>query len=683
MTHVADVTIQSSQVPADLTDFRVLIDLSDLPAAFWSTVANGGGDIRCFKSDGTTELAREVVSCDTATDTGELYIKFAGTLSSTVDTTIQIHADGTSSDYAVTATYGRNAVWSDYDVVLHLENGINSTGGSNGVGANIFTSSGYIGGGFDFNGTDSRIDVPLSSLAEPFSLQAWGALDFLSEKCILSVANDGVSDSQHRLFHNVSNKAEASSFDGTLSAAAASSGLSTTSTWGKLDGVWASASSRTAYFNGANSGTNTDTRAVTLIDRLTLGVTADSTPLAFWNGQIDEVRLRPSALSADWISTEYNNQSSPSTFYTASAVNTHVADVVIDNTKVSADLTDFVVYVDLSDLPTTGFWDTVANGGGDIRCFKSDGTTELAREVVSCDTATDTGELHIRFAGTLSSSVDTTIEIHADGTSSDYAVTATYGRNAVWSDYAAVYHGNNTTDATGGGSDVTLGDSYSGVSGAIGEAFNIATSEDHHTKTAPFSVATTDPISIQLVVNRDANNATDNFNEVYFALKDNLFADGFEVGLDSSQRLTTWTTGGNTNSRVGGSVLSLNTDYWLSVVNDQPNSTIGHFVDGDSDGLVTSYSDTSSTPVNGRLVIGDAANLGRDGLDGQLSELRIRISALSDDWIATEYNNQSSPSTFYTASAVSTSTITGSGVVQSLGQQFATQVASRLGGWIQ
>jgi MSHA biogenesis protein MshQ len=38
-----------------------------------------------------------------------------------------------------------------------------------------------------------------------------------------------------------------------------------------------------------------------------------------WEGIIDEVRLAATALTADRIATEYNNQSSPSTFYIASA----------------------------------------------------------------------------------------------------------------------------------------------------------------------------------------------------------------------------------------------------------------------------------------------------------------------------------------------------------------------------
>jgi hypothetical protein len=59
-------------------------------------------------------------------------------------------------------------------------------------------------------------------------------------------------------------------------------------------------------------------------------------------------------------------------------------------------------------------------------------------------------------------------------------------------------------------------------------------------------------------------------------------------------------------------------------------------------------------------------NFGFTGFDGKLADGRIRGSEHSADWVSTEYNNQSSPSTFYTASGVSggSTTITGSGVVQ-------------------
>ena len=147
----------------------------------------------------------------------------------------------------------------------------------------------------------------------------------------------------------------------------------------------------------------------------------------------------------------------------------HVANITIDKDKVDSDLTDFPIYIDLSDLPSS-FWDTVVNGGGDIIVYKSDGTTELAREVVSCDTGTDTGELHIKYSGTLSGSSDTTIQIHADGSSSEPASDATYGSEAVWSDYEAVYHLTDTNDSTSNDNDLTNNGATSGATGQIGDA---------------------------------------------------------------------------------------------------------------------------------------------------------------------------------------------------------------------
>jgi hypothetical protein len=42
----------------------------------------------------------------------------------------------------------------------------------------------------------------------------------------------------------------------------------------------------------------------------------------------------------------------------------------------------------------------------------------------------------------------------------------------------------------------------------------------------------------------------------------------------------------------------------------------------------------------------------KPNMDGSVDEFRFRASALSDDWIATEYANQNSPSTFVAASEV-------------------------------
>lgn len=88
--------------------------------------------------------------------------------------------------------------------------------------------------------------------------------------------------------------------------------------------------------------------------------------------------------------------------------------ITIDHTKVPSDLTDYVVYVNLADLVKAGadIFDLCRSDGGDIRATKSDGTTELAVEVVSINTTTKVGELYIKYTGTLSSTTDTVIRIY-------------------------------------------------------------------------------------------------------------------------------------------------------------------------------------------------------------------------------------------------------------------------------
>jgi hypothetical protein len=73
------VTVQSSQIDSDLSNYPVYVDLNDLPAGFHSNVNSDGGDIRVTKSDETTEVAREVVFYTAASDTGKLFFKAEGT----------------------------------------------------------------------------------------------------------------------------------------------------------------------------------------------------------------------------------------------------------------------------------------------------------------------------------------------------------------------------------------------------------------------------------------------------------------------------------------------------------------------------------------------------------------------------------------------------------------------------
>ena len=67
--------------------------------------------------------------------------------------------------------------------------------------------------------------------------------------------------------------------------------------------------------------------------------------------------------------------------------------IVINSAAIDSELTDFPVYLDLSDFDAE-FFTNVATDGGDIRITTSDGVTEVAREIVAIDTGAQTGELY-------------------------------------------------------------------------------------------------------------------------------------------------------------------------------------------------------------------------------------------------------------------------------------------------
>lgn len=113
------VTIPSGKVASNLTNFPVYVNLSNMPAAFWSHVASKRGfDIRVKDGSGNS-IPFDLFMFNPVAKTGGLFAKV--TLSSASSTTFYIHY----GDYTLNsklayndASYGRNLVWSDYHRVF-------------------------------------------------------------------------------------------------------------------------------------------------------------------------------------------------------------------------------------------------------------------------------------------------------------------------------------------------------------------------------------------------------------------------------------------------------------------------------------------------------------------------------------------------------------------------------------
>ncbi len=330
-TKYQEVTVDNTKVTADLTDFSVYVNLADLDkisSDIFDTVTSSGGDIRVTKSDGTTELAREVVAINVTAKTGELHIKFTGTLSSTTDTTIRIWYNGIDTEPATTATYGRNAVWSGYTAVYHLQED------PSGTAPQMIDSTGTYDG--TSNGTMTSGDSVASQIEN--------GLDFDGVDDYISMAAMGISGSQNRTVSYWFNTTTTGALYGVNWGATSTANIWAQTVETDVVGVRISEGYRTFTLTGSQdgnwhyqscqlNGTLTDdivaygdgaTLAQDALLSNTLNTTDTGYKIAlepgggFYTGKIDEVRISIDVKGADWANTEYANQNNSSTFYTTS-----------------------------------------------------------------------------------------------------------------------------------------------------------------------------------------------------------------------------------------------------------------------------------------------------------------------------------------------------------------------------
>ena len=306
---------------------------------------------------------------------------------------------------------------------------------------------------------------------------------------------------------------------------------------------------------------------------------------------------------------------------------------------VSEDLLDFPVYIDLGDMPTE-FWSTVTVSGGDIRC--STGGSEIPREVgVVFDRLSQIGQLYVKCD--LSSTVDTVVTITVDGSSADYAATDPFGSQAVWSNsYVSVYHMD--TDPA-----VDLPDSASGYNATPVDStptltygiMGTATLFDGtgHLSASTSGIVTgagTRTMSAWVYANVGAGNL--------------VFWGQGSLGLGNLFELMRWNGRFIVHAYGGGyDTISVNIpladETAMYCVATYDGINVKMYADGVYCGSVAMSLDTGT----------DFNNLGGPGYfdrwSGIVDEARLSNAVRSDAWIAAEYINQSSPTTFYTVTS--------------------------------
>ncbi len=345
---------------SSLSNYESVITKDNLPVSALDTgllsLINGGGDFRLSTDiNGANQLPVEIVTCvtnATASSTKFIaWVRFPTYASGTREVYAFWNKAGQSQP-AANAAFGSESVWQDYILVTH--DGITDSTGNNTLNStNTTTSAGKFSNSSVFNGSSSRIDATISPTFQGGTLQSWikGSTTGATSAYI-SIAKSSVSNQQIRSQLNASFN-DSNVFDGSVSSVSTTTTLvNNPSIFQMCHNVY-SPSLKAAYHGGGNEATDTSSYSITGIDRLTLGVTADSSPFGFYPGEICESWYTEDLKSADKISLEYDNQSDPSAFWTGGTVFVPVAPTTISIIETGPSFTDSISSTVIGNITTS------------------------------------------------------------------------------------------------------------------------------------------------------------------------------------------------------------------------------------------------------------------------------------------------------------------------------------------
>ena len=340
------ITIDASKVglgTEDETNFPVEISLTGL-----SGINTNGTDIRFTASDGTTQLAREIESYSSGTLVAWVKVP---TLSHTTNTQIYMYyTNASATEPAASSTFGSQHVWDDggsnfFKGIYHLPNGTtlsandSTSDAYNGTLTNSPTATaGPIGGGANFNAASSQYVTMGNNMditTQDMTLDTWINAPATAQNVgLIAKRVNGSPFSQYQFMigsvdgsgNGVSSKKIGFfGFDGTHLQGVHTSADVVDGNWHQV-AVTRTSSGFVMYVDGVSASMVTDTAGVSsesYTNTAPFDLATNNNGSVFYNGKMDEARVSiGKARSAGYISTEYKNESSPSTFYTGSTTET-------------------------------------------------------------------------------------------------------------------------------------------------------------------------------------------------------------------------------------------------------------------------------------------------------------------------------------------------------------------------
>ena len=324
--------------------------------------------------------------------------------------------------------------------------------------------------------------------------------------------------------------------------------------------------------------------------------------------------------------------------------------LTIDHTKVSSNLTNFPVLFDFNSVSDSNIFTYSKSNCFDLLVTSDDGLTQLSHEVELCDKtpASENIVLWVRVPD-LSSSVDTDLYVYfGNAGSSDQS-----NSSGVWdANYSLVQHLEETSgtvyDSTSNDNDGTPVGVILDSVGKIDGADSFDGSNDYTTLTSSNNITGN---NLQKATYSAWVKFVSTPREYITALKRSssqstliaLVANYDGVGTGSLGVLT------RVNADNTHTALTFDDDYdddaWhylVATINDL-NRTI--FIDGD----IKSSDSSGMASVSNNTASGSIGSFTTTSFPygGLIDDVRFSKTVRSDDWIATEYNNQNSPNTFY------------------------------------
>ena len=676
--HRRAITIDHTRVPnTDQTNFPFLFSGT---YSYLATTANGGqvtntsgyDIIFTYDAAGSTTLAFEQESYSASTGAVSYWIAIP-TLSHATDTVIYMFYGNSS---VATDQSNKTAVWdSNYKGVWHFNqtpngsgselnstsNGYNGTPASSGIS---LSSDGIAGSSLNFNGASNTNGVTMSPAlpgGSPITVSIWmktsGLNSTAQSNMITKLAwattgwnmeDDGQYNS-NVFFRALPNYTT----DVTIPRSTLNNGI-----WHYLVGTIDSSNHLSFFLDGSLYGSVTPSSLVAdTSDTVTVGGFGGNAG----GGLLTEVRISSLVRSADWIATEYNNQNSPSTFYTVGFADfsngySYGSAITIDHTKVpNTDQISLPVLISgtYSYLATTGNGGNVTNSSGYDIVFTSDasGLNPLAYERESYNSSTGAIIFWVKVP-TLSHTADTMIYMFYGNSS---VMTDQSNAAGVWdTGYKGVWHLPNGTilsanDSTGNGNNGVIS-SPSAASGEIdgGASFNGTSDYIDLGHSASLNVPNNLTVSGWVRINSYNGSSY----EGIFGKRSGGGGVATNYGINfNNSSFQLYANNGNWQVLgTASSAFSAGTWYYI----------VGTFAQNGSNTSATLYKNgaaIASSTLTGNIVTTSADfYLGESFSGGEyghisLDEVRVSGTVRSADWIAAEYNNQNSSSTFYSVGA--------------------------------